>query len=163
MGSTEENTRRPQSGGAGAREQLLAGIPVTERRLLLAGVSTSVLEGGAGPPLVLLHGPGGYSAMWRQVMPDLTTTHRVVAPDLPGHGASDRRRRPAGRGSRDLLARRADRAHMPDHRPSLWDSWSAVPSPHASPPTTASGSTGSCSLSHSASRPSSRHLRSALP
>jgi pimeloyl-ACP methyl ester carboxylesterase len=73
---------------AGAREQLLAGIPVAERRLLLAGVSTSVLEGGVGNPLLLLHGPGGYGAMWRRVIPDLTTTHRVIAPDLPGHGAS---------------------------------------------------------------------------
>jgi hypothetical protein len=32
------------------REQLLEGIPVTERRLELAGVSTAVLEGGDGPP-----------------------------------------------------------------------------------------------------------------
>lgn len=30
----------------GHREQLLAGLPVTERRLQLAGVSTAVLEGG---------------------------------------------------------------------------------------------------------------------
>jgi pimeloyl-ACP methyl ester carboxylesterase len=97
MGSTEENkaaarrffeTTEDRNLDAGAREQLLAGIPVTERRLLLDGVSTSVLEGGAGNPLLLLHGPGGYSASWRQVIPDLTTTHRVVAPDLPGHGTS---------------------------------------------------------------------------
>jgi pimeloyl-ACP methyl ester carboxylesterase len=97
MGSTEENraaarrffeTAEDRNLDAGAREQLLAGIPVAERRLLLAGVSTSVLEGGVGNPLLLLHGPGGYGAMWRRVIPDLTTTHRVVAPDLPGHGAS---------------------------------------------------------------------------
>ena len=80
--------RRPRGGDAGPREQLLAGIPITERRLLLRGVSTSVLEGGTGSPLLLLHGPGGYSAMWQQVIPELTTTHRVVAPDLPGHGTS---------------------------------------------------------------------------
>ena len=42
-----------------ARARLLAGIPVGERRLTLAGVSTAVLEGGAGPPLVLLHGGSG--------------------------------------------------------------------------------------------------------
>ena len=45
-----------------ARERLLAGIPVTERRLELAGVSTAVLEGGDGPPIVLLHGPGSSAA-----------------------------------------------------------------------------------------------------
>ena len=38
------------------REHLLKDLPVTERRLDLAGVSTSLLEGGEGPPLVLLHG-----------------------------------------------------------------------------------------------------------
>jgi pimeloyl-ACP methyl ester carboxylesterase len=72
-----------------ARQQLLAGIPVTERRRQLAGVSTAVLEGGDGPPVVLLHGPGEFAAKWLRVLPDLVTTHRVVAPDLPGHGASD--------------------------------------------------------------------------
>jgi pimeloyl-ACP methyl ester carboxylesterase len=86
MGSTEEN--KAPGGEEDARERLLDGIPVTERRFHLAGVSTSVLEGGAGDPLLLLHGPGGYGAMWQQVIPDLTTTHRVIAPDLPGHGTS---------------------------------------------------------------------------
>lgn len=70
------------------RAQLLAGLPVTERRLRFAGVSTSVLEGGAGPPIVLLHGPGEFAAKWFRVIPDLTGTHRVIAPDLPGHGGS---------------------------------------------------------------------------
>ena len=67
---------------------LLAGIPVTERRLELAGVSTAVLEGGDGPPLVLLHGPGANAAHWLRVLPELVATHRVIAPDLPGLGAS---------------------------------------------------------------------------
>jgi pimeloyl-ACP methyl ester carboxylesterase len=71
------------------RQQLLAGMPVVERRLQLAGVSTSVLEGGSGPPVVLLHGPGEFAAKWLRVIPNLATTHRVIAPDLPGHGASD--------------------------------------------------------------------------
>jgi pimeloyl-ACP methyl ester carboxylesterase len=72
-----------------AREQLLTGIAVSERRLMLAGVSTAVLEGGDGPPVVLLHGPGEFAAKWMRVIPELVKTHRVVAPDLPGHGASD--------------------------------------------------------------------------
>lgn len=71
------------------RARLLEGLPVTERRLSLAGVSTPVLEGGAGPPIVLLHGPGDFAGAWKRVIPDLVTTHRVVAPDLPGHGASE--------------------------------------------------------------------------
>jgi pimeloyl-ACP methyl ester carboxylesterase len=72
-----------------AREQLLTGIAVSERRLTLAGVSTAVLEGGDGPPVVLLHGPGEFAAKWMRVIPELVKSHRVVAPDLPGHGASD--------------------------------------------------------------------------
>jgi pimeloyl-ACP methyl ester carboxylesterase len=84
---TTERRARPLAGGA--RERLLAAMPVAERRLPLAGVSTAVLEGGAGPPVVLLHGPGEYGAKWMRVIPDLVTSHRVVAPDLPGHGASE--------------------------------------------------------------------------
>jgi pimeloyl-ACP methyl ester carboxylesterase len=75
--------------GDDARRQVLAGAPVTERRLDLAGVSTAVLEGGDGPPVVLLHGQGGWAGMWLPVVPELMQTHRVVAPDLPGLGASE--------------------------------------------------------------------------
>lgn len=71
------------------RQRLLAAIPVTERRLRVAGVSTAVLEGGDGPPVVLLHSSGEFAALWMRVIPNLVTTHRVVAPDLPGHGASE--------------------------------------------------------------------------
>ena len=68
---------------------MLAGAPVKERRLDLAGVSTAVLEAGDGPPVVLLHGQGGWAGMWLPVVPELADGHRVVAPDLPGLGASE--------------------------------------------------------------------------
>jgi pimeloyl-ACP methyl ester carboxylesterase len=70
------------------RQRLLAGAPVTQRRLRLAGVSTAVLEGGSGPPVVLLHGQGGWAGVWLPAIAELARTHRVVAPDLPGLGAS---------------------------------------------------------------------------
>ena len=70
------------------RDRLLAGLPVDDSRLELAGIATAVLEGGAGPPVVLLHGPGEFSAVWGRAIPDLATSHRVIVPDLPGHGAS---------------------------------------------------------------------------
>jgi pimeloyl-ACP methyl ester carboxylesterase len=72
----------------GARERLLAALPVTERFLELNGIPTAVLEGGKGPEVILLHGPGGYAAHWLRVIPSLVATHRVIVPDLPGHGAS---------------------------------------------------------------------------
>ena len=75
--------------GADSRQRLLAALPVRERRLELAGISTALLEGGDGPPIILLHGPSGYAAHWMNVIPGLVQAHRVIAPDLPGHGASE--------------------------------------------------------------------------
>lgn len=83
----ERHTRR--LAGDDARARLLSGIPVTERRLELAGIPTALLEGGEGAPLVLLHDPSEHAAKWRWVLPDLTRSHRVIAPDLPGHGGSE--------------------------------------------------------------------------
>jgi pimeloyl-ACP methyl ester carboxylesterase len=77
-----------------ARRTLLAGLAVTERRLDLDGVSTTVLEGGDGPPLILLHGAiecGG--AVWAPVVARLAATRRLVIPDLPGLGESEPMRR----------------------------------------------------------------------
>jgi pimeloyl-ACP methyl ester carboxylesterase len=71
-----------------ARERLLEATPATERRLELAGIPTTVLVGGEGPPTVLLHGPGEFAFTWLRVLPGLVATHRVITPDLPGHGAS---------------------------------------------------------------------------
>ena len=44
--------------------------------------------GGRGPVLVLLHGAGGEAGMWFRVAPELAKTHRLIVPDLAGHGAS---------------------------------------------------------------------------
>ncbi|MCZ7527071.1 MAG: alpha/beta hydrolase [Acidimicrobiia bacterium] len=70
------------------RARLLDGVPLTERRMTLSGLPTAVLEGGSGPPMVLLHGPGESAVNWRWIAGDLVTTHRVVAPDLPAHGST---------------------------------------------------------------------------
>jgi pimeloyl-ACP methyl ester carboxylesterase len=71
------------------RALLLEALPVTERRLSLNGAATAVLEGGEGLPVVLLHGPAAFGAAWLRVIPGLARNWRVVAPDLPGHGASE--------------------------------------------------------------------------
>jgi len=74
----------------GARKRLLAGVPVTERRLEVAGLATTVLEGGDGSPMLLLHGgieTGG--VYWAPVIPRLSESHRLVVPDLPGVGESE--------------------------------------------------------------------------
>src|SRR3954464_15296786 len=43
---------------------------------------------GSGPVLLLIHGMAGTNAVWDEVFPELTSDHTVIAPDLPGHGAS---------------------------------------------------------------------------
>lgn len=70
------------------RERLLTGLPVTDRRQEIAGVTTAVLEGGEGPSMLLLHGPGEFAGSWVPVLANLVRSHHVIAPDLPGHGAS---------------------------------------------------------------------------
>ena len=47
-----------------------------------------VLEGGEGPPLVLLHGRGSAATSWAPLLPALARSRRVLAVDLPGFGAS---------------------------------------------------------------------------
>ncbi len=83
----DEKQRGRRTAGEDARARLLSGLPVTERRVQLADVSTVVLEGGDGPPMVFLQGE--FAAVWMRVIPQLVTTHRVIAPDLPGLGASE--------------------------------------------------------------------------
>jgi pimeloyl-ACP methyl ester carboxylesterase len=46
--------------------------------------------GGWGPLLVLLHGITSTSATWDRVLPALARRYTVLAPDLPGHGRSDK-------------------------------------------------------------------------
>ena len=77
------------STGEAVRARLLAMIPATERTWVLAGVSTAVLDGGSGPPIVILHGGGQFAATWTRVISRLVPGHRVIVPDLPGHGASE--------------------------------------------------------------------------
>ena len=47
-------------------------------------------EAGEGPAVLLLHGWPTSSFLWRNVMPPIARTRRVIALDLPGYGASDK-------------------------------------------------------------------------
>ncbi|HEX7670900.1 MAG TPA: alpha/beta hydrolase [Polyangiaceae bacterium] len=47
-------------------------------------------EPSEAPPVVLLHGLNNSSLSWSLVAPLLATDRRVVMPDLPGHGESER-------------------------------------------------------------------------
>jgi pimeloyl-ACP methyl ester carboxylesterase len=76
-------------GQGGDREVLLAELPVAEERNYFDDVATSMLVGGDGAPMVLLHGPGESAVKWLRVIPELVRTNRVVVPDLPAHGSTD--------------------------------------------------------------------------
>mgnify|MGYP001770903147 CR=1 FL=1 len=60
------------------------------REITVDGLRLHLYAAGRGPALVLLHGLADEADSWRQVIPVLAQTHRVIAPDLPGFGRSDR-------------------------------------------------------------------------
>ena len=45
---------------------------------------------GSGPVLLLIHGTGAATHSWRDLFPRLIRDFTVVAPDLPGHGFTER-------------------------------------------------------------------------
>jgi pimeloyl-ACP methyl ester carboxylesterase len=53
-----------------------------------------VTSDGEGKKLLLVHGIGSSSRVWRGLIPDLANDRQVIALDLPGHGST-----PAGPGS----------------------------------------------------------------
>jgi pimeloyl-ACP methyl ester carboxylesterase len=62
------------------------------RRLTLHGDRIAYRQAGSGPVLVLIHGITSSSATWERVMPYLARHFTVIAPDLIGHGDSDKPR-----------------------------------------------------------------------
>jgi pimeloyl-ACP methyl ester carboxylesterase len=83
-----------------------AAFPV--RYLTVHGHRRAYRMAGQGPVLLLLHGIGDSSDSWLPVMPALTERFTVIAPDLLGHGRSDKPRADYSvaafaNGMRDLL------------------------------------------------------------
>jgi pimeloyl-ACP methyl ester carboxylesterase len=60
------------------------------RRVTLHGHRIAYRQAGSGPPLVLIHGITSSSVTWERVMPYLARHYTVIAPDLAGHGESDK-------------------------------------------------------------------------
>jgi len=63
------------------------------RELSIHGQRLTYRTAGAGPVVLLIHGMAGSATTWRQAMPGLAERFTVLAPDLLGHGRSDK---PAG-------------------------------------------------------------------
>lgn len=62
-------------------------MPERERVLTIHGKRVQLFAGGAGPPLVYLHGAGTYG--WMPVHDHLARRRQVLAPVHPGFGASE--------------------------------------------------------------------------
>ena len=56
----------------------------------VSGKRIAYLEAGTGDPIVLLHGNPTSSYLWRNIIPELERTGRVIAPDLIGQGDSEK-------------------------------------------------------------------------
>jgi pimeloyl-ACP methyl ester carboxylesterase len=54
-------------------------------------IEMSYHDGGAGETLVLIHGLGANAAGWIEQIEGLSTSYRVIAMDLRGHGSSGQR------------------------------------------------------------------------
>lgn len=114
---------RPQLGSErpGADRPRTEAGTVRLRTRRLHGYRHAYRMAGKGPAVVLIHGIGDSSATWTEIIPGLARRYRVLAPDLLGHGASDKPRGDYSPGAyanglRDLLsALGIDRATLVGH------------------------------------------------
>jgi len=82
--------------------------PVRES-IVVHGHRRAFVRAGSGPALLLLHGIGNNCQTWNGVIDRLAESHTVIAPDLLGHGDSDKPRgdysiAAYANGMRDLLS-----------------------------------------------------------
>lgn len=83
-------------------------VPTLEYRTI-HGYRRAFRVAGSGPPILLIHGIGDNSTTWTTVQTKLAQRFTVIAPDLLGHGKSDKPRADYSvaayaNGMRDLLS-----------------------------------------------------------
>jgi haloalkane dehalogenase len=75
-------------------DELLDGLPGfawTPSFRTWDGLRLAHVDAGDGAPVLMLHGEPTWSYLWRKVAPPvLEAGHRVILPDLPGFGRSDK-------------------------------------------------------------------------
>jgi pimeloyl-ACP methyl ester carboxylesterase len=62
----------------------------TSHDVAARGARIRFVEAGSGAPLILLHDYLASRVVWDDVLPGLATRFRVIAPDLPGFGESEK-------------------------------------------------------------------------
>lgn len=65
-------------------------MPYEKKYADVDGKQIAYVEEGNGDPIVLLHGNPTSSFLWRNVVPELTGSGRVIVPDLIGQGDSEK-------------------------------------------------------------------------
>ena len=64
--------------------------PLEKKMIEVNGKQMAVHDSGSGQSVVFLHGNPTSSFLWRNIIPHVATTARCIAPDLIGHGDSDK-------------------------------------------------------------------------
>ena len=62
----------------------------TVQYVTIHGYRRAYVKAGSGPALLLIHGIGDSSDTWRPVVEQLAEHYTVIAPDLLGHGRSEK-------------------------------------------------------------------------
>jgi len=64
--------------------------PLTKKFIEVNGKQMAVHDSGEGRSIVFLHGNPTSSYLWRNIIPHVSSQARCIAPDLIGHGDSDK-------------------------------------------------------------------------
>jgi pimeloyl-ACP methyl ester carboxylesterase len=73
-------------------EPSVATVDAALQYRLIHGYRRAYIHAGRGPAILLIHGIGDCCDTWKEVIPGLARDHTVIAPDLLGHGRSDKPR-----------------------------------------------------------------------
>jgi haloalkane dehalogenase len=69
----------------------LPDFPYQPQYCSIDGLQLARIDEGSGPPVVMWHGEPTWSYLWRKVLPPVRDAgFRVICPDLPGFGRSDK-------------------------------------------------------------------------
>lgn len=64
--------------------------PLEKKMIEVLGKQMAVHDSGSGQSVVFLHGNPTSSYLWRNIIPHVSSQARCIAPDLIGHGDSDK-------------------------------------------------------------------------
>ncbi len=67
-----------------------ADFPYNMKTMSILGNDMAYVDSGMGRPVVFLHGNPTSSYLWRNILPYVADTHRIIAPDLIGMGQSSK-------------------------------------------------------------------------